>query len=289
MNDETGQPMAEPAPQDAPVASERQGIPLPLQRPRATFALLGVIAVVFVFQLITDALNVQVSVIANDAPMNVMIAYGSQINGLVVLGGYWRLLTAMFLHFGVPHVVFNGWALLSLGQEVESLYGTRRFLVLYFLAGLFSGMVSYLLAPLNWLLVPSAGASGAIFGIVGADVAFFLTNRRAMGRLGSRQLVNLGILIAINLAIGFSPGSGINNYAHLGGLVGGLVLGLALAPRFRVAWDGVAPYLVNRRSGQLELFIAGAMVLLLLAGIYLGDQRWAPYRPDLLQYLLLPH
>ncbi|HEX9115982.1 MAG TPA: rhomboid family intramembrane serine protease [Anaerolineae bacterium] len=285
--------MNEPAHSDIPVsgppeaAAAHPGLPLPLHKPRATFVLLGVIAVVFVLQLITDLLAVQVPVFAGDAPLNILVAYGSEINGLVSLGGYWRLLTAMFLHFSIAHVVFNGWALLSLGQEVESLYGARRFLLIYFLSGLFSGMVSYLLAPLNWLLVPSAGASGAIFGIVGADVAFFLTNRRSMGNLGQRQLINLAILIAINLAIGFSPGSGINNYAHLGGLVGGLLLGLGLAPRFGLAWDGFQPYVANRRSGRLELIVTAGIVLLFLAGIYLGDQRWAPFRAQLEPLLLL--
>lgn len=289
MNEQPRESTSGPGVPEAVTAPARPGIPIPLHRPRATLVLLGVIGVVFVLQLVTELLAVQVPVIADEAPLNILIAYGAEINGLISLGGYWRLLSAMFLHFGIPHVLFNGWALLSLGQEVESLYGSRRFIGIYFLAGLFSGIVSYLVAPLNWLLVPSAGASGAIFGIVGADVAFFLTNRRSMGNLGQRQLVNLGILIVINLAIGFSPGSGINNYAHLGGLVGGLLLGLGLAPRFRLAWDGVQPYVINRRSAQLELILVAGMVLLMLAGIYLGDQRWAPYRSDLMHYLLLTH
>jgi rhomboid protease GluP len=181
--------------------------------------------------------------------------------------------------------------LLSLGQEVEALYGTRRFLVVYFLAGLLGNVASYLVptflippasqlagAP-QWLITPSLGASGAIFGIVGADVAFYLANRRSMGNPGQRQLLNLVILIGINLVIGFTPGSNINNYAHLGGLIGGLALGAGLSPRYAAGWDPIAgqPRLVNHRTLSREAFVVAGVCLVLLLGWYLGTQRWEPY------------
>jgi rhomboid protease GluP len=129
--------------------------------------------------------------------------------------------------------------------------------------------------------VPSAGASGAIFGVIGADVAFFLVNRRSMGSLGQRQLLNLVILIAINVVIGLTPGAGINNYAHMGGLVSGVALGMGLAPRYAVDWNAGLPRLINRQRVSMQALVVVAVVVLLFAGVYLGNIRWLPYLPQL--------
>ena len=261
--------MNEEQPTTTPEASTpaRQGIPLPLHRPRVTFVLLGVIGVVFVIQLLTDTLNFPIS----------LIDLGVQINLAVAHGAYWRLLTAMFIHFGILHFLFNAWALFVLGQEVEALYGSSRFALIYFLGGLFGGMASYFLAPADWLTVPSAGASGAIFAVIGADIAFFARNRQALGRLGRQRLGSLAIIVAINLVFGFTPGSSINNYAHLGGLIGGLVLGLGLTPHYTVAWNDGAPRLLNQTSLALQVAVVIAVVVLFLFGMSLGNRRWAPY------------
>src|SRR5690606_27093416 len=115
---------------------------------------------------------------------------------------------------GLQHILFNGWALFSVGREVEAMYGSLWFTVIYLAAGL-AGNIGY-----YWLgdSVLSAGASGAVFGLIGAEAAFFLTNRSLFGKLGSQRLGNLGVLIAINLVFGFTV-PGINNIAHLGGLI----------------------------------------------------------------------
>ena len=206
-----------------------------------------------------------------------LVNLGAEVNFLVAAGQYWRLLASMFLHIGLLHIAFNGWALYILGRDVEAFYGSPRFTLIYFLSGLFSGVASYLFSAPN---VPSAGASGAIFGLVGAEIAFFLQNRQLFGRLGRQQLGNLAILIVINLAIGVSPGSGINNYAHVGGLVGGLALGLGLTPRYAVEWNGLDPRLGNRTPFGLQVLAVAIVAVLLVWGVSVGNQKWAGAIPS---------
>jgi rhomboid protease GluP len=256
-------PYPGPAAEPEPAASPSSGIPLPLAKPVATYVLLGIIGVVFLLE----------SLLGASTDNATLAALGAQVNLWVAGGDYWRLLTAMFLHIGVTHLFFNGWALFSLGREVEAFYGSPRFLLIYFISGIFGNVVSYVLGPPN---VISAGASGAIFGLVGADIAFFLNNRKSLGQLSQRSLMNLAILVAINLVLGFTA-PGINNYAHIGGLVSGLLLGLGMAPRYSATWDGWAPKLINRTTLSLQILTVAGVGIFLLAGLWLGNQRWAPY------------
>jgi rhomboid protease GluP len=192
----------------------------------------------------------------------------------------------MFLHIGLTHYLFNAWALYSLGRDVESFYGSLRFAVIYFSAGLFGGLAYYLLGPMQNGHVPSAGASGAIFGIIGAELAFWIRNRLLFGDLGRQRLMNLAILVGINVVFGVST-PGINNLAHMGGLASGFVLALALTPRYEVAWDwnefGQTPRLVNRTPTWLQVAAVALIILLFIIGLNLGDQRWAAIAPSLRQ------
>lgn len=256
--------MIEP-PQSAPPSPPpgRPGIRLPLARPVITNVLLALIVLVFVVE----------TVLGGSTSIQTLVQLGAQVNSLVAQGGYWRLLAAMFLHIGLMHLAFNGWALYSLGRDVEAFYGSWRFTSLYFLSGLLGGVASYVLGP----NVASAGASGAIFGLIGAEVAYFLCNRRVFGVMGRQRLGNLAVLVAINLVFGFTV-PGINNLAHLGGLVGGFVLGMALSPRYAIEWnwaDGVpAQRLANRTPGAFQALGLLAICVMLVGGIWLGNQRW---------------
>jgi membrane associated rhomboid family serine protease len=145
----------------------------------------------------------------------------------VAHGEYYRLLTSAFLHepglsgFGPAHIIFNMWALLLVGPQLERLLGHARFLVIYLLSALGGSVLFYLLAP---VYEPSLGASGAIFGLFGA---YFVVARRL--RVDSRAIV---FLIVINLVISFAL-PGIAWQAHVGGLVTGglLTAAYAYAPR----------------------------------------------------------
>lgn len=237
---------------------------LPLTKPVLTYVLLGAIALYFVLEML----------LGGSSSLRVLVALGAQVNELVAAGQPWRLLTAMFLHIGLAHVAFNAWALFVLGRDVEAFYGHWRFAAIYFVSGLAGNVTYYVLGP----NVLSAGASGAVFGLVGAEVAYWLRNRSVFGSLSRQRLANLAMLVVINLVLGFSV-RGINNLAHMGGLISGLALGLALAPHYRVSWDwlpsGLTPHLRDDSPRWLKVLAVSGAALLLWAGNLVGHLRWA--------------
>lgn len=144
----------------------------------------------------------------------VLRLFGAKDNELIRAGEYWRFITPMFLHIGGLHLWFNSTALLSLGGHVERIYGSLRFLLIYIVAGIFGSFSSFLFSP-----ALSAGASGAIFGLFGALLYFATKNAAAFGHtMGPGLISGLGI----NLILGFII-PGIDNYAHLGGLIAGFI------------------------------------------------------------------
>jgi membrane associated rhomboid family serine protease len=148
-----------------------------------------------------------------------IVDLGALVPFLVAEGQYWRLLTAMFLHASLLHIAFNMYALYLFGNAIEDALGSYRFLAIYFACGLFASVTSFTFGdPFR----AAVGASGAIFGLLGAWVAF--NYRRRGTALASANLRMALLLIAINVFLGFSI-SGIDNYAHLGGLVSGAAAG----------------------------------------------------------------
>jgi membrane associated rhomboid family serine protease len=160
-------------------------------------------------------------------------------------GQYYRLLTAMFLHGGIAHILFNMLSLWWIGGPLEAALGRARYIALYFVSGLAGSALSYLIAAPNQ---PSLGASGAIFGLFGATAVL-------MRRL-NYDLRPLVALLVINLVITFTPAMGIAWEAHIGGLVAGVVTGYAMvhAPRRRRA-------LVQYGACALVLLVAVVLVL----------------------------
>jgi len=151
----------------------------------------------------------------------VLLRLGANERSLVLgQGQWWRLVASMFLHIGFVHVLLNGWALFQLGPLVEAWLGSPRLLAIYFASGVAGSLASVL-----WRQVGlSAGASGAIFGILGALIAF-LVRRHDRLRPAARSLLLQFLLWAgINVFFGFTN-PGIDNAAHLGGFAAGLVLG----------------------------------------------------------------
>jgi rhomboid protease GluP len=154
-----------------------------------------------------------------------LIAAGSNLGPYTTDGEWWRLLMSLFLHLGVFHLLFNMWALASFGPLAERLYGSANYLFLYLVAGVTGGLVSISWRP----EVNSVGASGAIFGILGALLA-------AQWRVGDTFLsdslrpLRISTLIFAGLALlaGFTH-TGVDNAAHLGGLATGFLLGAATA------------------------------------------------------------
>jgi rhomboid protease GluP len=211
---------------------QQVSVPIPLKRPIATWGLLGIIAVVFVLEELAGG----------SSNTGVLIRMGAKVTPLIAAGQYWRLFTAMFLHIGPMHVLFNGYALVVLGAELERLLGWARFLAIYILSGLGGNLASYAFGS---SLSVAAGASGAIFGLIGALGAFFFRYRERLGAWGRARLGNILFLIVLNLAFGFIYPR-IDNWAHLGGLLCGIGLGWALAPRYE--FDPIGRRMVDRNE-----------------------------------------
>ena len=131
----------------------------------------------------------------------------------------WRLVSYMFLHGSIIHILVNMYSLVALGNQIETFFGKAKFLIIYFISGIAGGLLSAAAGG-----VTSVGASGAIFGLLGSMLYFGFHYRAYFG-----QAVKLQILpvIAINLAIGFMMPN-IDNWCHIGGLVGGFLITMAL-------------------------------------------------------------
>ena len=148
-----------------------------------------------------------------------LLIFGAKVNEFIVRGQYWRLFTAMFLHVGIIHLFFNSYALYVYGRVVEPLFGKGKFLTIYLISGLMGSLFSYMLSP-----NPAAGASGAIFGLMGSLLYFRRNYRYIYDRAIGPQLI---IIMGINLLYGFLQ-PGIDNWGHIGGLIGGFLTGSAL-------------------------------------------------------------
>ena len=142
-------------------------------------------------------------------------------------GDYWRLFSAIFVHVGAGHLAVNCLSLLIMGGLLEKLVGHSRFSFIYIGSGISGSSFSYLMIP---FLGVGAGASGAIFGCVGALAGYFIVNRKSMGEMGKQNLNAVLILAGINFAFGYIV-PGIDNWAHLGGFIAGVILGIGVVPR----------------------------------------------------------
>ena len=139
-------------------------------------------------------------------------------------GEYWRLLTATFMHFGFMHLFNNMIILITAGQILEQAIGHWKYLFLYILAGIGGSTLSYLQMLYSGEYAVVAGASGAIFGIIGALLWIVIVHKGRYKTLTGKGLL---IMIALCLYYGISSG-GVDNWGHIGGLLGGFVLGLLL-------------------------------------------------------------
>ena len=175
---------------------------------------LNVIAFFVVFALSGANLNV----------LN-LLRYGALNSVLVQNGEFWRLITAGFLHGGIFHLIFNMYALYIIGTQIENFAGKWKFLAIYFCSMLTASLMSCVINPNS----VSVGASGAIFGLLGALVYFGYHYRLYLGSVLRNQIIPL---ILFNLLLGFMV-SGIDNAAHLGGLIGGLLISMALGVQKR--------------------------------------------------------
>lgn len=146
---------------------------------------------------------------------NVLIAMGASNGELIRSGEWYRTITSEFLHINVLHLLVNMYALSILGQSVIDVLGTGKFLIIYFLSAIVSGSTTLLNQN------TSAGASGAIFGLMGAMLVFAIANRRVINKQYLFQLIGI---VGINLFLSFVLSNLVDMYGHLGGLITGIVV-----------------------------------------------------------------
>jgi membrane associated rhomboid family serine protease len=237
-------------------------LPLPLSKPFFTYILL--VAIVGLWLVMTAA--------GGSTDPQVLIRFGANYGQLILEGEFWRLFTSMFLHIGLAHLAFNAYALFIFGLEMERIYGPDRFIVIYILSGLFGNLVSFASRGPNMF---SAGASGAIFGIIGMNLAYFLLHREAFGQFGRQRLMNTVFIIGINLFFGFTV-PGIDNLAHMGGLIAGFALGYGLAPRYQVVDEyTTAPRVADTVSLLNRWWVPALGVVILAGGLPLTVSFWS--------------
>ena len=155
-----------------------------------------------------------------DIDIYTLIQMGAKVNVLINSGEIYRLLTSAFLHGGIIHIFFNMSALNIIGREVEAVYGSKRYIAIYVISALGGSVVSYLFKP-NSI---SVGASGAIFGLLGAMLIFGLKER---DKIGKQYMKNILETIGLNVIIGITIPN-IDNFAHLGGLILGTITSFIL-------------------------------------------------------------
>jgi rhomboid protease GluP len=215
-----------------------------------TYSIIAITVIFYILQLASQ------SMFGTDLP----VIYGARINEAILAGELWRFLTPALLHGSLPHIGFNMYALLSFGTGLERHFGHGRFLLLYLL-GAFAGNVASFLFSGGY----SVGASTAIFGLLGAEAIFLVQNRKLFAGQFRSAIGNIIFIAAINLfIIGSLPG--IDNWGHIGGLLGGLMFTSFAGP----LWDfeGVYPayHLVDKRPAR-EVIIGAAVVVLVFGGL----------------------
>lgn len=155
----------------------------------------------------------------------IMVQYGALYAPLVVLKKeYYRLVTAMFMHFGIHHLVNNMLVLFVLGDNLERALGRVKYLIFYLACGIGANLVSLYFYWITEANVVSAGASGAVFGVVGGLIYAVLRNKGRLEDLSSRQLI---LMAVFSLYLGFTN-TGTNNTAHMSGIILGLLMGAVL-------------------------------------------------------------
>jgi len=204
----------------------------------------------------------------------VLIHFGAKVNGLIVAGEYWRLVSPIFLHIGILHLAFNSYALAAFGPAVERYLGAFRFFLIYLFSGVLGVIASF---AFNDHL--SAGASGAIFGLIGTLVVFFYVYRDKTGSGRNNQLYNVLTVAGYNLIYGFVSRN-IDNFGHIGGLLGGLLIGALLVPRYQLYlnqyedWVVVVDRVTQRR--QWLVLAGGVAALVLLANLAVNERANSP-------------
>jgi rhomboid protease GluP len=238
-------------------------VAVPNAKPYVTYAILGFTIFIYLLQLAGQYLlptAMASSLINAYGTSDLAAILGEKVNFFIRAGQIWRLVTPVFLHdstmpYGLLHIGFNMYALFLYGRGLEARFGHWRFTLLYFLSAYAGNVLSFLLTP-----NASLGASTAIFGLLAAEGIFIYQNRPLLGNRAGRALMNILYIAALNLLIGFTT-SGIDNFGHLGGMLGGVLFTWFGGPRWKLEGLYSSPKLIDEREGHGAL--AGTVAVLL--------------------------
>jgi membrane associated rhomboid family serine protease len=197
----------------------------------------------------------------------------------VAHGEIWRLVTIVLVHDPtfLLHLLFNMYALYIAGPIVEQLYGARRFVLFYLLAAVGGSIASFAFGTGQY----AVGASGAIFGLFGILFVATRAHHPALDRRGRALVGQIGMLLVINLAFGFAVGSQIDNFAHIGGLATGALLGLAFVPgrarTLRSFWTSASGGTVGADGLQTIVPVVALVILAIafIGGYMYGVGHWS--------------
>lgn len=153
-----------------------------------------------------------------------MIHCGAAYTPYITAGEYYRLFTSMFLHFGIEHLINNMLVLLFLGDMLERAAGKVRYLLIYLIGGVGASWFSYQIAVWKQETIVSAGASGAVFAVMGALIYVIAANRGRLEDMTTKKIIFMAVL---SLYFGISS-TGVDNVAHLSGIILGFILGILL-------------------------------------------------------------
>lgn len=192
----------------------------PAFQPVATYALIGVNVAVFLLMVLNRVSPVEPT--TKD-----VYDWGATFGPAVLHGQWWRLFTAMFVHYGFVHLAMNMYVFYSVGRITEALFGRMKLVLFYVATGLAGSLLSVMVHP----QAVSAGASGAIFGVYGAFLGFLVAQRHVIAPEAMKAMTRSATtFLGINLIYGFMSGR-IDMAAHIGGLLSGFVLGYVLVAR----------------------------------------------------------
>lgn len=191
-----------------------------VRKPYVTYALLAINIILFVLMVILSKDGIY------GFSTNTLVKFGGNVKRLVLNGEYWRLIASAFLHDGILHLFFNMYALYVVGIQLENFFGKTRFLIIYLFSAIAGNLLSLVFAELN---IVSIGASGAIFGLFGSLLYFGYYYRVYLGSLLRTQLIPV---IMINLLFGLIT-PGIDNAAHIGGLIGGVFISMGIGVKYK--------------------------------------------------------
>ncbi|WP_297465803.1 rhomboid family intramembrane serine protease [Thermococcus sp.] len=181
---------------------------------KATFSLFLINIAVYIVEVILSGNPVSIS-------SDVLLLLGQWNHAVLHYGWWWQPFTAMFVHVGLLHLIFNMYFLLIMGSQLEAILGPRRLVMIYIVSGLAGNLLTLLFLPPNTV---SAGASGALFGIAGTLIVM----RGIIGGDLQSALLNALFLFLLNSIL-----PGVNAYAHLGGLLVGMAMGYYYGKKIR--------------------------------------------------------